>query len=925
MKDGGSNVLGEGFVNNFGDYIVPGVDPASGYQVGGKIEAATVGANVAFPGTLSQRVDLVFKQHAPEITGLVGNSPAGLHWTAAVGDLVKVKAMATDRDGDPLHYYWLLPDGTAVPNAPTGDTISFQLPNHGGLFEFTALVSDNRGGYAKESFTVSTDGVRFGGTVAATNAPVLAGAEIEINGKTARSDADGHFALFVPESTKYVLNIRKAGYGLVSRVYDNGLTGGHWTLTRASVDTVDPTQLIDVTNKRQPGDCPGSLSDRQRDKEGYHRECGPGIRVRIPANSLVDSNGQAPNGSVQIELTTVDLRAPDAMPGDWTAQTQNGDVRDMESYGAGGAEITANGTKYNLKPGATADVLIPIDSAQLAFPANIPNSIPLLSYDEKKGVWIEEGVAQRVGNAFAGKVKHFSYINGDTLKVNQACIRLETVLLPPQFNLEATIPQTSGPPKVKTALFDNGNQRFHVVFNLPTGQIISFRVFDTNNQLIQLIDVNNLAVPITQLDVNSQGPQNPTTPNHPDFPYGACQVSTELTPFHPAGQAVNEFLHGLFSFDAENLTELDGTNPNLSQQFKLAGTAYYKAVDPLGKRDTLDHFKTRNGFPTNEISFQYANSGDLGFGRSMHCRQVSTFGPNGEYACYVTNYGNRFTDDGQDYLDALQNTQPVATVGMEYSRVEDPNDATGNTLVGNPIVKFYVFKEATGNQVAVSANLDGTGERPVPQLCMVCHGGHYPNALQVTQGVPAWTNGASADLGSHYIPFDQVNLFMLNPNGATNQTKMRQLNCDIVRHAAPSTELSDVIAGTAAAPGMYGPNCAGNQQIGFFVPGWADPNQSTPNLPSKVEVYGKLVTPSCRSCHVSQAPSSITWANATDFQNAQGSIASRVCVQHVMPHALVTHNRFWLSTNPHQPLLLNNFLNGNDPPGQGTAVECVQQ
>ena len=124
---------------------------------------------------------------------------------------------------------------------------------------------------------------------------------------------------------------------------------------------------------------------------------------------------------------------------------------------------------------------------------------------------------------------------------------------------------------------------------------------------------------------------------------------------------------------------------------------------------------------------------------------------------------------------------------------------------------------------------------------------------------------------------------------------------------------------------MYGPNCAGNQQIGFFVPGWADPNQSTPNLPSKVEVYGKLVTPSCRSCHVSQAPSSITWANATDFQNAQGSIASRVCVQHVMPHALVTHNRFWLSTDPHQPLLLNNFLNGNDPPGQGTAVECVQQ
>ena len=63
-----------------------------------------------------------------------------------------------------------------------------------------------------------------GGVVAATDAPAVEGAEIEINGKTAATAADGRFALFVPESRRYVLNIRKRGYGLVSRIYDNGVS-----------------------------------------------------------------------------------------------------------------------------------------------------------------------------------------------------------------------------------------------------------------------------------------------------------------------------------------------------------------------------------------------------------------------------------------------------------------------------------------------------------------------------------------------------------------------------------------------------------------------------------------------------------------------------------------------------------------------------
>jgi hypothetical protein len=383
----------------------------------------------------------------------------------------------------------------------------------------------------------------------------------------------------------------------------------------------------------------------------------------------------------------------------------------------------------------------------------------------------------------------------------------------------------------------------------------------------------------------------------------------ELTPKRPVGQGIEQFLNGLSQVDASNLTELDIGNPALATQIRAAGLAYYARIDQHSDRETLAEFKTKNEFPNaDEVKLVYANSGDLGFGRDMHCRKLTGTGNNNEYACYVTNYGDRFTDDEADYEDALQNIAPIATVGMEFSRLEDSNGVP----FGNPIVKFYVFKEALGNARDISANLDGTGERPVPQLCNICHGG------RPDQSATPWASNASVDMGSRFIPFDLTSLFMLNPNAAAKQTALRKLNCDIVKKAAQNTDLDQVI------DSMYA-NCTGNQLIGNAVPGWADANASTPNLPNKQEVYAKVVTPSCRACHVSQTSSNITWSTAQEFTDADSFISSIVCSSHVMPHALVTHNRFWLSTNPHQPLLLHNFLNGNTAPGSGIGLECIQQ
>ena len=117
-----------------------------------------------------------------------------------------------------------------------------------------------------------------------------------------------------------------------------------------------------------------------------------------------------------------------------------------------------------------------------------------------------------------------------------------------------------------------------------------------------------------------------------------------------------------------------------------ASKDYYTSVDPgTATLDTLVKFKSKYGFGTDpnipntsggEIVASYANSGDLGFGRDMHCRKKA----NGDVACYVTNYGTGYssvppgggTDDHDD-----ANAAASSTDGSGVSRV-----GVGSSLVG---------------------------------------------------------------------------------------------------------------------------------------------------------------------------------------------------------------------------------------------------
>lgn len=186
------------YVNNFGYYIIPDlpVNTTQPIQLRASIEELV--ASLSFPvGGLSPgqtyERNITLANSRPKFNSLVMDTPDGRHWTADAGTEVQVTANAQDPDGDPVHYRWILPDGSGKLSDSCGHQVSWQLPAERGKFGISVLAYDKKGGYAKERITISTaDGVTFSGFVDATNSPAVDGAEVEINGITTKTNALRH-------------------------------------------------------------------------------------------------------------------------------------------------------------------------------------------------------------------------------------------------------------------------------------------------------------------------------------------------------------------------------------------------------------------------------------------------------------------------------------------------------------------------------------------------------------------------------------------------------------------------------------------------------------------------------------------------------------------------------------------------------------
>ena len=149
-----------------------------------------------------------------------------------------------------------------------------------------------------------------------------------------------------------------------------------------------------------------------------------------------------------VYVSTLDLRDPSGarMPGNFGAVASTGSSVRLGSYGGVDVEVRDSaGNRYNLAPGKTATVRIPVDTAALrAQEASCVRA--LWDYDPQQGIWKQQGTARLKGEFYEATVQHFSAINVAVAANDAACMRLHydpgTVNFP--FQLRITIPLATG-------------------------------------------------------------------------------------------------------------------------------------------------------------------------------------------------------------------------------------------------------------------------------------------------------------------------------------------------------------------------------------------------------------------------------------------------------------------------------------------------
>ena len=138
----------------------------------------------------------------------------------------------------------------------------------------------------------------------------------------------------------------------------------------------------------------------------------------LPANALVDANGNTFTGSASVEIKVLDPALDSSiMPGDYRVQPVGNTSEILESFGALAVTFDSASGALNLGTGEQATIRIPVSS--LYATATPPATMPLYYFNEETGYWVEEGLATLETDSASGKqvyvgqVSHFTVWNAD--------------------------------------------------------------------------------------------------------------------------------------------------------------------------------------------------------------------------------------------------------------------------------------------------------------------------------------------------------------------------------------------------------------------------------------------------------------------------------------------------------------------------------
>ncbi|MDR1811088.1 MAG: carboxypeptidase-like regulatory domain-containing protein [Prevotella sp.] len=263
---------------------------------------------------------------------------------------------------------------------------------------FAACSDSDDSGGGTNNPSVEMQNATLNGTVHDTNGVPLSGVRVSTGSLNMLTASDGKFSFDKTgiNGNRAIITFEKTGY---------------FSVTRSNIKA-DEINIEVVLQAKGNGET--TLQETFSASQGTTLDVG-GMIVEIPASALVKADGSAYVGTVKADMQYL---APDnanfaeLMPGgDLAGVRISGNEAQLISYGMTEVALTDNGgNPLNLKQGETSQLTFPIPKGMESAP---PATIPLWSFDDERGVWVEEGIATLRDGVYVGEVTHFSWHNLD--------------------------------------------------------------------------------------------------------------------------------------------------------------------------------------------------------------------------------------------------------------------------------------------------------------------------------------------------------------------------------------------------------------------------------------------------------------------------------------------------------------------------------
>ncbi|MEM8909569.1 MAG: carboxypeptidase-like regulatory domain-containing protein, partial [Bacteroidota bacterium] len=248
-----------------------------------------------------------------------------------------------------------------------------------------------------ENFTPKVEEVTasVSGFVVDDNGDPVSNALVRLNNNSLTTDEYGHF--FLEDLT---MNSR----GTVVRVEKGGFFKG----SRRFFPVAAQQNRLTIQLLKKSFDQSFSSST------GGQISLPSGATIDFEADGIQRADGGAFSGTVQVAAQWMDptqSATMDQMPGNLQGVNAQSEEVSLATFGMMAVELQdENGALLNIANGSSAQLTMPVPAS---LQEDAPEEIPLWSYDEDYGLWVEESVATLKNGAYVGDVTHFSFWNCD--------------------------------------------------------------------------------------------------------------------------------------------------------------------------------------------------------------------------------------------------------------------------------------------------------------------------------------------------------------------------------------------------------------------------------------------------------------------------------------------------------------------------------